>query len=133
MSTLRLIVEASIQEARNLMEPDFSMRSSSLNMPVQTSQNQMKQMRPDHDPFRDTFDSIPSIPHRASSLMKGEDYISQEFEDIGHYEEQKSTSVINQEIQPSKSSAHSIAIGGESPVNHPHTEASTDVNNLVNH
>jgi hypothetical protein len=34
MSALRLIVEASIQEARNLMEPEFSMRSSSLNMPL---------------------------------------------------------------------------------------------------
>ena len=34
MGALRLIVEASIQEARNLMEPEFSMRSSSLNMPL---------------------------------------------------------------------------------------------------
>jgi PB1 domain len=40
MSALRLIVEGSIQEARNLLEPDFSMQSSSLNMPMQTSSQQ---------------------------------------------------------------------------------------------
>jgi hypothetical protein len=34
MGALRLIVEASIQEARGIMEPEFSMRSSSLNMPL---------------------------------------------------------------------------------------------------
>jgi hypothetical protein len=67
--------------------------------------------------FQNTFDSIPSIPHaRPSDLKGGDDYgISQEFEDIGRYEEQKSS--------------HSIAVGGQSPFVAPHTvntEASTD-------
>jgi hypothetical protein len=56
--------------------------------------------------FQNTFDSIPSIPHsRPSDLKGGDDYgISQEFEDIGRYEEQKSN--------PHQ---HSIAVGGQSP------------------
>jgi hypothetical protein len=43
MGALRLFVEASIEQARQLLEPDFSMRSSinSLNMPLQiTGSNQ---------------------------------------------------------------------------------------------
>ncbi len=58
--------------------------------------------------FQNTFDSIPSIPHsRPSDMMKGgDDYgISQEFEDIGRYEEQKSLPHQH----------NSIAVGGESP------------------
>jgi len=64
MQTLRLIVESSIQEARQLMEPDFSMRS--IHPPNQ---------------FQNTFESISHIPPAR-----------QEFEDIGKLEEQKSLS-----------------------------------------
>jgi hypothetical protein len=64
MTQLRLFVEASIQEARNLLEPDFSMRSSSLNMPMQMShqasgggQNILGQAH-----FQNAFDnSLPSV------------------------------------------------------------------------
>ena len=106
------------------MEPEFSMRSSSLNMPLQTSQSSIN---PNHihgamNQFQNTFDSIPSIPHsRPSDMKAGDDYgISQEFEDIGRYEEQKSSPHQN-----------SIAVGGQSPfkVAAPQTvnnEASTD-------
>ena len=106
------------------MEPEFSMRSSSLNMPLQTSQSSIN---PNHihgamNQFQNTFDSIPSIPHsRPSDMKAGDDYgISQEFEDIGRYEEQKSSPHQN-----------SIAIGGQSPFKAaaPQTlnnEASTD-------
>ena len=108
MGALRLIVEASIQEARNLMEPEFSMRSSSLNMPLQTSQSSINPnlIHGAMNQFQNTFDSIPSIPHsRPSDLKGGDDYgISQEFEDIGRYEEQKSNPHL-----------HSIAVGGQSP------------------
>jgi hypothetical protein len=123
MGALRLIVEASIQEARNLMEPEFSMRSSSLNMPLQTSQSSINPnlIHGAMNQFQNTFDSIPSIPHaHPSDLKGGDDYgISQEFEDIGRYEEQKST--------------HSIAVGGYMVAGATHTvntEASTDIQNI---
>jgi hypothetical protein len=63
MGALRLIVESSIQEARNLLEPDFSMRSSSLNMPLQMSHNESNPSSMTHAEFQHTFESIPSIPH----------------------------------------------------------------------
>ncbi len=117
MGALRLIVEASIQEARGIMEPEFSMRSSSLNMPLQTSQSNIN---PHHihggiNEFQNTFNSIPSIPHaKASDPKEGDDYgFSQEFEDIGRYEEHKTLR-----------SQHSIAVGG-TPIT-VNTEASTD-------
>ena len=64
MTTLRLIVEAPIQEARNLMEPDFSMRSSSLNMPLQTSQHH------NQNPLSQAqyFDQDPSAILRKPSM-----------------------------------------------------------------
>ena len=75
MEALRLIVEASIQEARSLLEPDFSMRSSSLNMPLQVSQHQAQ--------FQQTFESIRNDYSRKESIGLG-------FEDIGGLQEQKS-------------------------------------------
>ena len=64
MQNLRLIVESSIQEARNIMEPEYSMRSI----------HQLNQ-------FQNTFESISNIPR-----------VRQDFEDIGRLEEQKSLS-----------------------------------------
>lgn len=118
MTTLRLIVEASIQEARNLMEPDFSMRSSSLNMPLQTSQhhsnNPLSQAQYfDHDD--------PSAILRKPSMNSHFD-----FEDIGgKNEEQKSTNVVVD------SRNQSVGVGS-SPFDYIGAEAATDVNNLVN-
>jgi len=94
MSALRLIVESSIQEARNLLEPDFSMRSSSLNMPLQMSAQQNQS-----DQFQKAFESIPSIPHQDGG-------ISHDFEEIERMEEQKSLSYQR---------AHSVAVGEEVP------------------
>ena len=78
MSALRLIVEGSINEARNLLEPDYSMRSSSLNMPLQMSQQQLAHH----------FEAIPSI--RPSPESRIASLAAADFEDIG--EEQKSMS-----------------------------------------
>jgi hypothetical protein len=63
MTQLRLFVEASIESARQQIEPDFSMRSS-LNMPLQMSTNQNFEQKQGRG-------------------------ISTEFEDVS-YEEQKS-------------------------------------------
>jgi len=73
MSQLRLFVEATIQEARNLLEPEFSMRSSSLNMPLQMSQhasggqNILGQVQ-----FQNAFDnSLPSLIRPSDGDYKG--------------------------------------------------------------
>ena len=140
MTQLRLFVEASIQEARNLLEPDFSMRSSSLNMPLQMSshasggilggpQNILTQAQ-----FQHTFDSLPSVIRPSNGGMQqipsGARDFSQEFEDVGsNYQHNVSRPQMNfQNVH--QQSSHSIAIGGDD--NEDLVEASTDVNNLVN-
>ncbi len=110
MPVLRLIVESSINEARNLMEPDFSMRSSSLNMPLQTSQHQSNQILSQAQ----YFENEPSSIIRKTSINTQRDF---DFEEIGK-EEQKSTNILD-----FRNHAVYENIG---------TEASTDVNNLVN-
>ena len=108
MTQLRLFVEASIQEARNLLEPEFSMRSSSLNMPLQMSQhasggqNILGQAQ-----FQNAFDnSLHSVIRPSDEEFKqmrgdgGRDF-SQDFEDItGHLlSEQKSINMNQTPIQ----------------------------------
>lgn len=75
MGALRLIVEESIKEARSLLEPNFSMRSSSLNQ--------------ENLPVNNTFESIPGMTH----IMMPDNEMCNDFEEIGNFhEEQKSIS-----------------------------------------
>ena len=114
MPALRLIVESSIQEARNLIEPDFSMRSS-LNMPLQMASGNASGSVLNQPIFQHGLDFIPMIPHVPShqlgSAQRVSNLIGGDFEDIGQMEEQKSLSYQIQ--QPSTTSSHSIAIGGD--------------------
>lgn len=106
MPQLRLFVEASIEQARQSIEPDFSMRSS---IGVMMSQNANSINHP--------FESSNTM----SKQMRG---ISGDFEEI---------SEIEQRLKPSKTmNAHSVGIGGEDMlcVNNMNN-AATDVCNLV--
>jgi hypothetical protein len=117
MGALRLIVEESIKEARSLLEPDFSMRSSSLNMIPQ-------------DLTHNTFESIPGMTHIMSERDGG---MCNDFEDIGNFHEEQKSITFNQPL--SATSSHSVAIGGDDMFEEQKPiiiEASTDVDNLIN-